>query len=53
MGAQVFLVDAAEERAQEFGGEGVPRSLGNLRVALRDYLLDEREPRGGNLAEHR
>src|SRR6185295_7171267 len=48
---QVFLGDAAEERAQEIAGERACRLRGVARHAP-DYLLEECETGSGNLAEH-
>src|SRR6185369_494843 len=51
VGAQVLLGDAAEERADEIRRERAPRVRQGA-GGLDDYLLDERETGGGNLAEH-
>ena len=51
MRAQIFFGDAAEECAEEFPGQRLPRARHALQ-GVRDYLLDEREARRGDLAEH-
>ena len=52
MRPQVFLGHAAEEGAEKFPGQRAPRA-GHALQCVRNYLLDEREARCGDLAEHR
>ena len=49
--SQVFFRDAAKERPQEVARQAACR-LRNVPPGAADYLLDQREAGGGNLAEH-
>jgi len=51
MGTEILLGDAAEEAVYEFARERAFRN-GEISDRVRDYLFDEREAGGRNLAEH-
>ena len=51
MHAQVLFRDAAEESPQEVARQAA-RCLREVPLGAADYLLDQREAGGGDLAEH-